>query len=179
MSSVLNEACRTPTEHLTCSAFSFWHLSNSVMHSMTDFWFTSVFFPCHPHSRNTPRGLGPVLLPPKCLNSASPIGGVQAFVEWMSGNNIYLHGCCEASVHSNTGSAYLTQYQPRESIKISTSDDVGFVRVKSHYKILQCPVLVWLNHSAIYKSSPSLLSEIGVSDTLGSGSTSPLLPSNP
>lgn len=143
--------------------------------------YISCFFPPHPHSQNTPRGLGSVLLLSRYLNGAWPIGGMQTFVDWMSGNNkiIHLYGYCEASGRSDTGSAYLAQCQPRGSVKISTSDGVDFVIVKSHYKILECPVIAWLNHNAHYTSYPSLLNEIGISDTLGARSISALLPLNP
>lgn len=48
----------------------------------------------------------------------------------------------------------LAHCQHRVNTQILTSD-IDFVTVKSHYEVLQCPVIVWLNHNANYKSSPA------------------------
>ena len=61
----------------------------------------------------------------------------------------------------------LTQCQHRVKSTILTSDDdIDFIIVKSPYKVLQCPIIGWLNLSANYKSSPSLLTEAGVCELL-------------
>lgn len=121
------------------------------------------FLPTPTH-RTLPEGRDlTVLLLPKCLKQSGSwdppnFCGIKKQMETIGISTS--HGYCEASVSWRTSCAALNARV--NSTILTSDDDIDFIRVKSPCKVLQCPIIGWLSHSANYKSFPSLLTEAGV-----------------